>query len=96
MLNLSIIVPVFEESKNIEKLVSGIVNNIKIDNYEILFVDDNSPDGTGKFLENISPRAEAINTTNHTGHFHMDTMQISPATVATSVLFSTALTQIGS
>ncbi len=54
MLNLSIIVPVFEESKNIEKLVSGIVNNIKIDNYEILFIDDNSKDDTEKILNQLN------------------------------------------
>ena len=54
MLNLSIIVPIFEESKNIEKLVTGIINNIKIDNYEILFIDDDSKDDTEKILHQLS------------------------------------------
>ena len=50
MFNLSIIIPIFEESKNVEKLVNGIINNLQIDNYEILFVDDNSNDGTEEIL----------------------------------------------
>ena len=40
MFNLSIVIPIFEESKNIEKLVNGIINNLQIDNYEILLVDE--------------------------------------------------------
>ena len=50
MFDLSIIIPIFEESKNVEKLVNEITNNLQIDNYEILFVDDNSNDGTEEIL----------------------------------------------
>tara|TARA_B100000315_G_C14553097_1_gene576823 strand:+ start:326 stop:712 length:387 start_codon:yes stop_codon:yes gene_type:complete len=60
MLNLSIIIPIYEESKNIEKLVRGIIDNIKIDNYEILFVDDNSQDGSGTILNRLSKSNEKI------------------------------------
>ena len=57
MFNLSIIIPIFEESRNVEKLVNEITNNIRIDNidnYEILFVDDNSNDGTEEILSRLS------------------------------------------
>ena len=60
MFNLSIIIPIFEESKNIEKLVSGITNNLQIDNYEILFVDDNSNDGTEEVLSRLSKNNNKI------------------------------------
>ena len=60
MLNLSIIIPIYEESKNIEKLVRGIIDNIKIDNYEILFVDDNSQDGSETILNRLSKSNEKI------------------------------------
>ena len=60
MFNLSIIIPIFEESKNIEKLVSGITNNLQIDNYEILFVDDNSNDGTEEILSRLSKNNNKI------------------------------------
>ena len=42
MINLSIIIPVYKESRNIQKLTKDITNYIDIKNYEILFIDDNS------------------------------------------------------
>ncbi len=60
MFNLSIIIPIFEESKNVEKLVNGIINNLQIDNYEILFVDDNSNDGTEEILSRLSKNNNKI------------------------------------
>jgi len=60
MFNLSIVIPIFEESKNIEKLVNGIINNLQIDNYEILFVDDNSNDGTEEILSRLSKNNNKI------------------------------------
>ena len=60
MFNLSIIIPIFEEFKNIEKLVSEIINNLQIDNYEILFVDDNSNDGTEEVLSRLSKNNNKI------------------------------------
>ena len=60
MFNLSIVIPIFEESKNVEKLVNGIINNLQIDNYEILFVDDNSNDGTEEILSRLSKNNNKI------------------------------------
>ena len=60
MFNLSIVIPIFKESKNIEKLVNGIINNLQIDNYEILFVDDNSNDGTEEILSRLSKNNNKI------------------------------------
>ena len=63
MFNLSIIIPIFEESRNVEKLVNEITNNIRIDNidnYEILFVDDNSNDGTEEILSRLSKNNNKI------------------------------------
>ena len=45
MINLSIIIPIYKESRNIQKLAKNITNYIDIKNYEILFIDDNSNDG---------------------------------------------------
>jgi dolichol-phosphate mannosyltransferase len=49
--NLSIIVPTYNESENISRLLEEISKNVNESNYEILVVDDNSPDGTGKLVE---------------------------------------------
>ena len=48
---LSIIIPTYNESENIFKLLDEICKNTNEQNYEILVVDDNSPDGTGKLVK---------------------------------------------
>ena len=53
MINLSIIIPIYKESRNIQKLAKDITNYIDIKNYEILFIDDNSNDDTEEILKNL-------------------------------------------
>tara|TARA_B100000029_G_C17521400_1_gene940036 strand:- start:61 stop:780 length:720 start_codon:yes stop_codon:yes gene_type:complete len=54
MINLSIIIPIYKEGKNIESLIDLITKNINVTDYEILFIDDNSEDGTEKILKEIN------------------------------------------
>jgi len=54
MINLSIIIPVYKESRNILNLSKDITDNIDIKNYEILFIDDNSNDGTEEILKKLN------------------------------------------
>ena len=54
MINLSIIIPIYKESRNIQRLAKDITNYIDIKNYEILFIDDNSNDGTEEILKNLN------------------------------------------
>lgn len=47
-----VMIPTYNEIENVEKIVSGIsALNLDLD---ILFVDDNSPDGTGKLLDKLA------------------------------------------
>lgn len=58
MKKVSIIIPTYNESKNLPLLVEEIFNSIdksRIDT-EIIFVDDNSPDGTGAVAEELSKK----------------------------------------
>jgi dolichol-phosphate mannosyltransferase len=49
---VSIIIPTFNESRNITELLNQIQSNIPTGtNVEIIIVDDNSPDGTGLIVE---------------------------------------------
>ena len=49
---LSIIIPTYNESQNILNLLNKIRDNLKAGTkVEVLVVDDNSPDGTGKLVE---------------------------------------------
>ena len=51
--SLSIIIPTYNESENILKLIEEIKGNLPSNIItEIIVVDDNSPDGTGKIVEN--------------------------------------------
>lgn len=52
ILKTSIILPTFNEKENIVDLVKSINENVKGDK-EILVVDDNSPDGTWKLVEDL-------------------------------------------
>lgn len=54
-MRISIIVPTYNESENLEELFRRISSAIKED-YEIIVVDDDSPDGTWKKAEELSSR----------------------------------------
>ena len=49
---VSIIIPTYNESKNILKILKSIADNLPKNTFtETIVVDDNSPDGTGKIVE---------------------------------------------
>ena len=51
---LSVITPTFNEAENIENLAVRIDRALSGGGYELIVVDDNSPDGTGKIAEKLS------------------------------------------
>ncbi len=51
---LSVITPTFNEAKNIENLVAAIDQALSNSRYELIVVDDDSPDGTGKIAEALA------------------------------------------
>ena len=57
----SIIIPVLNEEKNIYKLTLKIKKYCKNYNYEVIFVDDNSLDGSQKILHSLSKKFKNIN-----------------------------------
>jgi dolichol-phosphate mannosyltransferase len=49
----SVVIPTYNESENILRLITEIEKNLPTSHFtEIIIVDDNSPDGTGKLVEN--------------------------------------------
>jgi glycosyltransferase involved in cell wall biosynthesis len=60
-INLSIIIPVLDESNNIEKLTYRIIKYLKNYNYEIIFVDDNSADNSKVILEKLKNKYNFFN-----------------------------------
>ena len=58
---LSIIIPILNEKKNIIKLINEIRRKLTFINYEVIFVDDNSTDGSYKILKLIQKKYHFFN-----------------------------------
>ena len=54
--NLSVIIPILNEKKNILPLTTQIIKNLKKIKFEIIFVDDNSSDGSIKLLGELKKK----------------------------------------
>tara|TARA_B100000780_G_C21018771_1_gene408226 strand:+ start:235 stop:936 length:702 start_codon:yes stop_codon:yes gene_type:complete len=61
LIKTSIIIPVYKEFNNIEKLYLKIRKYLKGNIYEVIFVDDSSNDGTEELLKKIKKRYENFN-----------------------------------
>ena len=59
--SLSIIIPIFNEANNIEKLTDKIKKNLSSINFEIIFVDDNSLDNSKKVLKKLKSEYRFFN-----------------------------------
>jgi dolichol-phosphate mannosyltransferase len=57
---LSIVIPIYKEAKNINNLWVKIKKNIDIRKFETIFVDDNSRDGTEEILKKISKKDKKV------------------------------------
>jgi dolichol-phosphate mannosyltransferase len=60
-INLSIVIPILNESNNIEKLTNRIIKYLKNYKYEIIFVDDNSADNSRAILEKLKNKYNFFN-----------------------------------
>lgn len=54
-MKITIVIPTYNEAENLPKLVSAIFA-LPLPELRLLIVDDNSPDGTGKLAESLSPQ----------------------------------------
>lgn len=62
---ISIIIPTYNESQNILKILKSIQDNLpKNTKTQTIVVDDNSPDGTGKLVEEYLENVKKL--ANHT------------------------------
>ncbi|MFQ3308542.1 MAG: glycosyltransferase involved in cell wall biosynthesis [Candidatus Nanohaloarchaea archaeon] len=70
-MELSIVVPVFNEEGNLRPLHHELLQNIpeRIQNYEIIFVDDGSNDSSSEILEDLSSRYDAVKLVKFADNF---------------------------
>ena len=54
-----VIIPTYNELDNVPTLINDVLK--QDDRLDLLFVDDNSPDGTGKFIENVTLTNDRVN-----------------------------------
>jgi dolichol-phosphate mannosyltransferase len=69
---LSVVIPTYNDSENILKLIDAIIHHIPSDiSSEIIIVDDNSPDGTGMLVEGYIKKItnETYNNTAKTSNY---------------------------
>jgi len=70
-----VIVPTYDESQNIEKLLEKIISQ-NINDLDILVVDDNSPDGTGKIVKRFSAKQPAVQLLERSGKLGLGTAYV--------------------
>tara|TARA_Y100001968_G_scaffold327362_1_gene372250 strand:+ start:5562 stop:6656 length:1095 start_codon:yes stop_codon:yes gene_type:complete len=64
---ISLIIPTFNEAKNIKSLIYNLVNLLRDIEYEIIIVDDDSPDGTAKEVSILMEKNKKIQLINRVG-----------------------------
>jgi dolichol-phosphate mannosyltransferase len=60
-----IVIPTYDEKENVQPISRAIFHYLP--DADILFVDDNSPDGTGKILDSMAERDKRINVLHNPG-----------------------------
>ena len=60
-MKFSIVIPVFNESKNLPILIKQIFKNLRSKTFELIIVDDNSTDGTRKEILKIKKKSKSVN-----------------------------------
>ena len=62
-----VIIPTYNELENITDLIPDILNRYKNLELDILVVDDNSPDGTGNYIEDLSKSESKVKLIRRAG-----------------------------
>ncbi len=58
---ISVVIPVYNEEKNIAPLISRLKKSLKhYGNYELLFIDDNSTDKSGRILDGYAKKLPSV------------------------------------
>ncbi len=66
-LNLSIVIPTYNERDNISKILEKLESSLKNIKYEVVFVDDNSPDGTSEEIEVFMKKSQNVKLIRRVG-----------------------------
>ncbi len=67
-MNLSFVIPVYNEHQSLELLLDEILEQTKDDSFEIIFVDDGSTDGSGETLQALTAKHKDVHVTQLPAH----------------------------
>ncbi|NNC68332.1 MAG: polyprenol monophosphomannose synthase, partial [Gammaproteobacteria bacterium] len=70
---VSIIIPTFNERENVDELLSRINNVLNDINWEAIFVDDDSPDGTASYVREIAQNDHRVRCIQRIGRRGLST-----------------------
>lgn len=57
---ISVVIPTYNESENVEDIICSVRDILSSEDYEVLIVDDNSPDGTAEKVERLQDKMENL------------------------------------
>ena len=66
-LEVAVVVPTLNEAANVERLVEKLTNVLAGRGWEVLFVDDNSPDGTSDVVRRIARTSRHVRIVQRVG-----------------------------
>jgi len=64
---LSVVIPTYKEARNLDELYGRILKTLRLYNFEVIFVDDNSPDGTAELAQKIGEEYGNVQVLKRTG-----------------------------
>ncbi len=88
--NIVVFIPTYNERENVEKICADIFS-LGL-NLDILFLDDNSPDGTGEILDQISNKYSNVHVIHRAGKLGIGSAHIDGVNWAYDHKFSTLIT----
>lgn len=63
-LRTTVVIPTYDERENVERMAKAVLS---VPGVKLLFVDDNSPDGTGEIIDSIAARDERVSCLHRAG-----------------------------
>src|SRR3989338_1797698 len=88
-MKLSLIIPTYNEKENIQKLIPSLGQEFAQSNIdaEIIIVDDNSPDGTGKVIEELKKKYQNLKVIHRIGKLGLSSAVVEGFQVTTGDIF---------
>lgn len=86
---LSIIIPTYNEIQNLKEFMELTINILNGSEYELIIVDDNSPDGTGILADNLQKKYSNIKVLHRKKKFGIASAIIDGANIACGDIIAT-------